>query len=179
MMSPSEGRESIDALSQAIAGGFLVVFGVREHRVQGTRPVAARDAPGATARNSRLCCGCSAYPALAGGLASTPFRIYRCSLKTTCGKDSSVPMGRAGRGRRQTGRGAGNDRGALGSALGSWARRHRDAARLLSTQGPEDSLLLEATGTITGTIGQSDADALRERLAKSVKVKDLLVARGL
>jgi hypothetical protein len=31
---------------------------------------------------------------------------------------------------------------------------------------------------LTGTIGQSDADRLRDRLAKSAKVKDLVVARG-
>jgi hypothetical protein len=34
------------------------------------------------------------------------------------------------------------------------------------------------TGTITGTIGQSDANPIRERLAKSVKGNGLKVARG-
>ena len=43
----------------------------------------------------------------------------------------------------------------------------------------EASRKLQAlAGTITGTIGQTDAEALRERIAKSVKEKRLLVARG-
>jgi hypothetical protein len=33
-------------------------------------------------------------------------------------------------------------------------------------------------GTISGTIGKTDADALQERIAKSVKEKRLMVARG-
>lgn len=34
------------------------------------------------------------------------------------------------------------------------------------------------TGTITGTMARSDADALQEALTNSVNLKDLLVARG-
>jgi len=43
----------------------------------------------------------------------------------------------------------------------------------------EASRKLQAlAGTISGTIGQTDAEALKERVAKSVKEKRLLVARG-
>jgi hypothetical protein len=43
----------------------------------------------------------------------------------------------------------------------------------------EASRKLQAlAGTITGTIGQTDTEPLKERIAKSVKEKRLVVARG-